>query len=103
MTIHFREVTEQEASYNATKALLPFLIEEGTPVYISRDGWTLAVSSSIGGPPTEATKDYRTEDWHTLVEAVMTYTHTTGKFFYSTTIVVPDLGTWWVTMEPCRK
>lgn len=28
MTVHFREVTEQEASYNVTKALLPFLIEE---------------------------------------------------------------------------
>ena len=44
-------VTPGEASYEVTKALLPFLIEAGTPVYICRDGWALAVSSSIGGPP----------------------------------------------------
>lgn len=59
-------VTPDEASYEVTKALLPFLIEAGTPVYICRDGWALAVSSSIGGPPTEATKKkYHDEDWRT--------------------------------------
>ncbi len=31
-------VTPDEASYELTKALLPFLIEAGTPVYICRDG-----------------------------------------------------------------
>ena len=95
-------VTLDEASYAVTKALLPFLIEAGTPVYICRDGWALAVSSSIGGPPMEATKEYHEEAWRRLVDAVMTYAHTSGKFVYTTTIVVPDLGTWWVTIEPNR-
>ena len=30
-------VTPDEASYEVTKALLPFLIEAGAPVYICRD------------------------------------------------------------------
>ena len=102
MAVRFREVTLQEAEYGLTKALLPFLIEEGTPVYICRDGWALAVSSSVGGPPTEVTKDYHDDDWRTLVDAVMTYAHTVGKFIYSTTITAPGLGTWWVTVELCR-
>ena len=95
-------VTPDEASYEVTKALLPFLIEVGTPVYICRDGWALAVSSSICGPPTEATKKYHDEDWRTLADAMMTYAHASGKFVYTTTIIVPELGTWWVTIEPNR-
>ena len=95
-------VTVGEAEYEVTKALLPFLIEAGTPVYIRRDGWALAVSSSIGGPPMEATKEYYEEDWRSLVDAVMSYAHASGKFVYTTTIVGPELGTWWVTIEPCR-
>lgn len=54
-------VTLDEASYEVTKALLPFLIEAG-----------------------------------------MSYAHASGKFVYTTTIVVPELGTWWVTIEPNR-
>ena len=95
-------VTPAEASYEVTTALLPFLIEAGTPVYICRDGWVLAVSSSIGGHPTEATKEYRDEDWRILADAMTTYAHASGKSVYTTTIVVPDLGTWWVTIEPCH-
>lgn len=82
-------VTPDEASYKVTKALLPFLIEAGTPVYICRDGWALAAASSIGGPPTEATKEYHDEDWRTLADAMMTYAHASGKFVYTTAIVVP--------------
>nr|DAP46935.1 MAG TPA: hypothetical protein [Caudoviricetes sp.] len=44
-------VTLDEAAYGVTKALLPFLIESGTPVAIRRDGWLLMVSTSIAGPP----------------------------------------------------
>lgn len=95
-------VTPDEASYEVTKALLPFLIEAGTPVYICRDGWALAVSSSIGGPPMEATTEYYEESWRSLVDAVMSYAHASGKFVYTTTVVVPELGTWWVTIEPNR-
>lgn len=95
-------VTPDEALYELTKALLPFLIEAGTPVYICRDGWALAVSSSIGGPPTEATTEYYEESWLILADAMMTYAHVSGKFVYTTAIVVPDLGTWWVTIEPNR-
>lgn len=72
-------VTPDEASYEVTKALLPFLIEAGTPVCIHRDGWALAVSSSIGGPPMEATKEYHEEDWRSLTDAMMTYAHASGK------------------------
>lgn len=97
-----RAVTPDEASYEVTKALLPFLIEAGTPVYIRRDGWVLVVSSSIGGPPTEATEGYYEESWRSLVDAVMSYARASGKFGYTTTIVVPELGTWWVTIEPNR-
>lgn len=87
-------------SYEVTKALLPFLIEAGTPVYIQRDGWELAVSTSIMGPPREITREFAEESWADLVNAVATYTQVTGKSRYSTNVVIPDLGTWWVTIEP---
>jgi hypothetical protein len=67
----FKTVSKEEASYEVKKALLPFLIEAGTPVYIQRDGWELAVSTSIMGPP----REFAEESW-------------------------ADLGTWWVTIEP---
>jgi len=41
-------VTPDEASYEVTKALLPFLIEAGTPVYICRDGWTRSIQRDDG-------------------------------------------------------
>ena len=95
-------VTVDQASYEVTKALLPFLIEAGTPVAIRRDGWLLMVSTFVAGPPYEATKEYSEEAWAKLTNAVMTYSCVTGKSGYSTAIVVPELGTWWVTMEPCH-
>lgn len=95
-------VTPDEASYAVTKALLPFLLETGTPVAIRRDGWLLMVSTSIAGPPYEATKEYPEEAWRILVDAVMTYTYASGKSGYTTTIIVPELGTWWVSIEPCH-
>lgn len=95
-------VTVDEASYEVTKALLPFLIEAGTPVAIRRDGWLLMVSTSVAGPPYENTKEYSEEAWAKLVDAVMTYGCVTGKPGYSTAIVVPELGTWWVAIEPCH-
>lgn len=95
-------VTLDEAAYEVTKALLPFLIEAGTPVAIRRDGWLLMVSTSIAGPPHEATKEYPEEAWRKLADAVMTYTYISGKSGYTTTITVPELGTWWVSIEPCH-
>lgn len=35
----FKKVTKEEAEYDIALALLPFLLENGTPVYIRRDGW----------------------------------------------------------------
>lgn len=61
-------VTLDEAAYEVTKALLPFLIEA----------------------------------WRKLADAVMTYTYVSGKSGYTTTITVPELGTWWVSIEPCH-
>lgn len=95
-------VTLDEAAYEVTKALLPFLIESGTPVAIRRDGWLLMVSTSIAGPPREATKEYHEEAWRKLADAVMTYTYVSGKSVYTTTITVPELGTWWIYIEPCH-
>lgn len=95
-------LTPDEASYEVTKALLPFLIEAGTPVNIRRDGWALVISTSLQGPPLERTREFVKEDWLELVNAVTTYTHVTGKLSYSTAIVAPELGTWWVTVEPCH-
>lgn len=95
-------VTLDEAAYEVTKALLPFLIEAGTPVAIRRDGWLLTVSTSIAGPPHEATKEYHEEAWRKLADAVMTYTYVSGKSGYTTTITVPELGMWWVSIEPCH-
>ena len=34
----FKTVSKEEASYEVTKALLPFLIEAGTPVYTTMVG-----------------------------------------------------------------
>ena len=42
----FEKVSKEEAEYEITLALLPFLLENGTPVYIRRDGWALCVSTS---------------------------------------------------------
>lgn len=98
----FKTVSKEEAEYEVTKALLPFLLENGTPVYISRDGWALCVSTSIAGPPRDRTKEFTEESWNALVEAVTTFVSVTCQSGYSTAIVIPDLGTWWVTMEPCR-
>jgi hypothetical protein len=95
-------VTVSDAEYEVTKALLPFLIEEGTPVNIRRNGWALVVSTSISGPPRERTREFVEKDWLELVNAVTTYTHVTGKLSYSTAVVIPPLGTWWVTIEPCH-
>lgn len=98
----FKKVSKEEAEYKITLALLPFLLENGTPVYIRRDGWVLCISTSIAGPPRERTDEFTEESWNTLVEAVTTFTHVTNQSSYSTAIVISDLGTWWVTMEPCR-
>ena len=95
-------VTPDEASYEVTKALLPFLIESGTPVSIRRDGWLLMVATSIAGPPYEATKEYHEEAWRKLADAVTTYAHASGKSGYTTAIIVPELGTWWVSIGPCH-
>ena len=40
-------VTLDEAAYEVTKALLPFLIEAGTAVAIRRDGWLLMVEKYV--------------------------------------------------------
>lgn len=53
----FKRVTKEEAEYDIALALLPFLHENGTPVYIRRDGWALRVSTSIAGPPRDRTKE----------------------------------------------
>lgn len=95
-------VTPDEASYEVTKALLPFLIESGTPVAIRRDGWLLMVATSIAGPPYEATKEHHEEAWRKLADAVTTYAHASGKSGYTAAIIVPELGTWWVSIEPCH-
>lgn len=100
LTTDIRTVTPGDASYQVTKALLPFLIEEGTPVNIRRNGWALVISTSLQGPPRERTREFVEEDWLQLVDAVMTYTHVTGKREYSTAIVIPPLGTWWASIEP---
>lgn len=97
-----KQISKGDAEYEVTKALLPFLLEDGTPVYIRRGGWALCVSTSVAGPPRERTKEFYEESWNELVEAVMTFTHVANRSSYSTAIVIPDLGTWWVTMEPCH-
>lgn len=33
---------------------------------------------------------------------VTTFVSVTCQSGYSTAMVIPDLGTWWVTIEPCR-
>lgn len=50
----------------------------------------------------EVTKEYHEEAWRKLADAVMTYTYVSGKSGYTTTITVPELGTWWVSIEPCH-
>ena len=59
LTTDIRTVTPDDASYQVTKALLPFLIEEGTPVNIRRNGWALVISTSLQGPP----REFVEEDW----------------------------------------
>lgn len=98
----FKKVSKEEAEYKVTLALLPFLLENGTPVYIRRDGWELCVSTSIAGPPREQTTEFFEESWNALVEAVTTFVRVTRQSGYSTTVVIPDLGKWWVTVEPCH-
>lgn len=99
---HFKKVTKEEAEYGIALALLPFLLENGTPVYIRRGGWALCVSTSIAGPPRDRTTDFTVESWDALVEAVTTFVNVSRQSGYSTDIVIPDLGTWWVTIEPCH-
>ena len=98
----FKKVSKEEAECNIVLALLPFLLENGAPVYIRRDGWALCVSTSIAGPPYETTKEFVEESWDTLVKAVTTFAHVTCRSGYSTAMVIPELGTWWVSIEPCR-
>ena len=50
----------------------------------------------------EATKEYHEEAWRKLADAVTTYAHASGKSGYTTAIIVPELGTWWVSIEPCH-
>lgn len=95
-------VTASEAEYKLVEALIPFLMEDGTPVAIRRDGWLLMVSTSIAGPPHEATKEYREDVWRKLADAATTYTYASGKTHYTTAIVVPELGTWWASIEACH-
>lgn len=78
-------VTLDEAAYEVTKALLPFLIEAGTPVAIRRDGWLLMVSTSIAGPLHEATKEYHEEAW-----AMETLEFTGGGTVWKRAIVSED-------------
>lgn len=44
----FKKVSKEEAEYKVTLALLPFLLENGTPVYIRRDGWTRSIQRDDG-------------------------------------------------------
>ena len=98
----FKKVTKEEAEYEIALALRSFLLEDGTPVYIRRDGWALCVSTSIAGPPRDRTKEFAEESWNALVEAVTTFVSVTRQSGYSTAMVIPDLCTWWVSMEPCH-
>lgn len=95
----FEPVTREEAELEIAKALLPFLIEEGTPVNIRRNGWVLIVSTSIAGHPQGRTEQFIEEDWSRLTGAVATFCHVTGLSFYTTAMVIPELGTWWVIIE----
>lgn len=85
--------TPDEASY-------AFISEDGAPVDIRRNGWALVISTSLQAAPQGRTRIFVEEARLKPVGAVMTYTHATGKPLYATAIVIPPLGTWWISVEP---